>query len=53
MSELLAKISIRLECNHASGKKIDHIIFMLYSFQLKVNSNCVEKVLVESILRVA
>ena len=30
MSELLAKISIRLECNHASGKKIDNIIFMLF-----------------------
>ena len=30
MSELLAKISIRLECNHASGKKIDHIIFMMF-----------------------
>ena len=30
MSELLAKISIRLECNHASGKKIDHIMFMMF-----------------------
>ena len=30
MSELLAKISVRLECNHASGKKIDHIMFMMF-----------------------